>query len=539
MTPNIFLLRESVEDKRGISHVVSNINACAAVVHILRSTLGPRGMDKLIVDSDGKATISNDGAKIMNLLDIIHPAAKTLVDIALSQDLEVGDGTTTVVLLAGELLQGAKSFLEVGVHPRLLIKAFRRACQLSISKIRDISINISDVNESKKIEILEKCATTALNSKLILAQKSIFATMVVNILSKLDSSQLDLQMLGIKKVKGGSIKESIYVDGVAFKKTFSYAGFEQQPKKLKNPKILLLNIELELKAEKENAEVRINDPSHYQSIVDAEWKIIYEKLEKCVKTGAKLVLSRLAIGDLATQFFADRKIFSAGRVDEDDLARTAEATGAKVQTSVNNIETSILGSCGIFEEKTIGNERFNFFTGCSRTHTCTIILRGCSEQYLDEADRSLHDAIMVVHRAIKNPLMVPGGGAIEIEISQNLHEKSRKMLGKAQIFIRTFANALEIIPRQLCDNAGLDSNNIISILRQKHRLPESKGVNFGVDIIEGKVCDTLKAYLWEPSIIKINALSTATEAACLLLSIDESIRNTPSDQTNVSSLRTT
>lgn len=301
--------------------MISNINACSAIVDAVRTTLGPRGMDKLIVDARGKATISNDGATIMKLLDVVHPAAKTLVDIAKSQDAEVGDGTTSVVILAGEFLKQCKPFVEEGVHPRVIIRAFRKATALALEKIKEISIKIDKNNPEQYRELLEKCAATSMSSKLIHQQKDLFSKMVVQAVMMLDRQTLPLNMIGIKKVQGGALEDTLLVDGVAFKKTFSYAGFEMQKKVYTKPKIALLNIELELKAEKDNAEVRLENVEEYQKVVDAEWNILYEKLDRIAASGAKIVLSKLPIGDVATQYFSDREMFCAGRVVEEDLNR--------------------------------------------------------------------------------------------------------------------------------------------------------------------------------------------------------------------------
>ena len=339
-------------------------------------------MDKLIHDN-GTTTISNDGATIMKLLDIVHPAAKTLVDISLSQDAEVGDGTTSVVLLAGELLRNAKAFIEEGMHSQIIVRGFRQSALKAVAKLKEIAVSVSASDADGRRELLEKCAGTALNSKLICRNKDFFAPMCVKAVDMLEGPDVDLKLIGIKKVTGGSVTESSLIEGVAFKKTFSYAGFEQQPKKFSNPKILCLNIELELKSEKENAEIRIDDPTKYQSIVDAEWRIIYDKLEKCVQSGAKVILSRLPIGDLGTQYFADRGLFCAGRVTDGDLKRVCYATGAVVQTSANALTDEVLGKCSLFEEKQVGGERFNFFTGCPSTKTATILLRGGADQFLE------------------------------------------------------------------------------------------------------------------------------------------------------------
>ncbi|MGH0133811.1 UNVERIFIED_CONTAM: hypothetical protein FKN15_063601 [Acipenser sinensis] len=526
MPTQIILLKEGTDSSQGVPQLVSNINACQVIAEAVRTTLGPRGMDKLMVDNRGKATISNDGATILKLLDVVHPAAKTLVDIA---------------------------------------------------------------NEQKSL--LVKCASTALNSKLIAVQKEFFSMMVVDAVMMLDDL-LPLKMIGMKKVQGGALEDSQLVAGVAFKKTFSYAGFEMQPKKYENPKIALLNVELELKAEKENAEVRVKSVEDYQAIVDAEWNILYDKLEKIYKSGAKVVLSKLPIGDVATQFFADRDLFCAGRVQEEDLKRTMMACGGSIQTSVGSLTDDVLGQCALFEEVQVGGERYNFFKGCPKAKTCTIILRGgaeqfmeeterynffkgcpkaktCTiilrggaEQFMEETERSLHDAIMIVRRAIKNDSVVAGGGAIEMELSKYLRDYSRTIPGKQQLLIGAYAKALEIIPRQLCDNAGFDATNILNKLRAKHAQQQlligayakaleiiprqlcdnagfdatnilnklrakhaQAGMWYGVDVNNEDIADNYIACVWEPSIVRINALTAASEAACLILSVDETIKN--------------
>jgi len=526
--PQIILLREGTDTSQGKSQIISNINACQAVAETVRTTLGPRGMDKLVFDGQ-RTTISNDGATIMRLLDIVHPAAKTLVDISMAQDAEVGDGTTSVVLLAAEILKEVKDFVEDGLHPRVIIKGLRESCSIAIAKIEEIGISQEDGDKFRAL--LEKCAGTALNSKLIARQKGLFAPMVVDAVMSLDTDICDIKLVGIKKITGGSVTDSQLIQGVAFKKTFSYAGFEQQPKHLKHPKILLLNVELELKSEKENAEVRITDPDQYQSIVDAEWSIIYEKLDKCIDSGAKIILSRLPIGDLATQYFADRGIFCAGRVANDDLDRVSKATGAAVQTSVFGITDNVLGECDTFEEKGLGDERYNFFYGCPKAKTATIILRGGGEQFLEETDRSVHDALMIVKRAMSSRKVVAGGGAIEMELSHILRMHSRTILGKQQLIMNAYARAFEVIPRQLAENAGIDSTDVLNRLRKEHATAKGdEGRWFGVDVLNEGICNTLDSGVWEPAANKLNSLAAATEAACCILSIDETVRNPQSEK---------
>ncbi|BFY97887.1 hypothetical protein BsWGS_00927 [Bradybaena similaris] len=522
----IILLKEGTDTSQGKPQILSNINACQTVVDTVRTTLGPRGMDKLIVDDKGNVVISNDGATILKALDIVHPAARTLVDIAKSQDSEVGDGTTSVTLLTGELLKQFKPFVEEGVHPQIIVRAARKSQAMALKKIDDIAVRIQKDDPKEFRELLEKCAATALSSKMVAGHKEFFAKMVVDAVQMLDDL-LPLNMIGIKKVQGGSLEDSLLVAGVAFKKTFSYAGFEMQPKKYSNPKIALLNVELELKSEKENAEVRVDTVQEYQNIVDAEWKILYDKLDSIHQSGAKVVLSKLPIGDVATQYFADRDMFCAGRVPEEDLKRTMKACGGSIQTSVQSLSSDVLGSCDSFEESQVGGERYNFFKGCPQAKTCTIIIRGGAEQFMEETHRSLHDAIMIVRRATKNDSVVAGGGAIEMELSSYLREQSRSIQGKEQLLIAAYAKALEVIPRQLCDNAGFDATNILNKLRQKHATGSRWA---GVNILQEDVSDNFEAFVWEPAVVKINALTAATEATCLILSVDETIRNPRSSQ---------
>lgn len=537
--------------------MISNINACQAVADAVRTTLGPRGMDKLVFDGR-KVTISNDGATIMKLLEIAHPAAKTLVDISMSQvseemiemneyvyiidfcerhpqspplssthntqDAEVGDGTTSVVLLAGEILKQLKSFVEEGVHPQIIMRNVRTAGKLAVQKIQDLSVPF-DMTTEEGNEMLLKCASTALNSKLIASHQDLFSPMIVKAVKALyNANALDdiMELVAIKQIPGGDVRQSFLVEGVAFKKTFSYAGFEQMTKKFTNPKILLLNVELELKSEKENAEVRITDPEQYQSIVDAEWQVIYDKLYACVNCGANIVLSKLPIGDLATQYFADRGLFCAGRVEDGDLKRVAKATGGAVQTTTNGLYEGILGTCGSFEEKQMGEERFNLFTECPSALTSTIVLRGGSEQFIAESERSIHDALMVVKRCLQTQAVVAGGGAVEMEVSTYLREHALTIEGKGQLIVSAYAKALEIVPRQLCDNAGFDSTDILSALRRKHT-QDVDGKWYGIDIANGDICDTFEEGVWEPSDNKCNSFGAATEAACVILSIDETI----------------
>lgn len=524
MQPTIILLKSGTDVSQGRPQLISNINAVQAVVDILGTTLGPRGMDKLIHSKSG-VTISNDGATIIKLLDIVHPAAKTLVDVARSQDDEVGDGTTSVCLLSAAFLKQAKPFIEDGVHPQVIMRGYRAALNHALAVIAKLAVNFNQEGSERRV-MLENCAQTSLNSKLIGDYKTFFAPLVVDAVLSLDPKQIDLDLIGMKKVAGGSVTDSLLIKGVAFKKTFSYAGFEQQPKQFAGGKVVVLNVELELKSEKENAEVRISNPDQYQSIVDAEWKIIYDKLELIAASGANIILSRLPIGDLATQFFADRDLHCSGRVPDADLKRVCQATGAKLQTSLQDLSADVLGHCQQFEERQIGSERYNVFTGCPTAKTATLILRGGAEQFIAETERSLHDAIMIVKRTLQHQSVVGGAGSIEMQLSRSIREHASTIKGKQQLIMAAYARALECIPRQLAQNAGFDATEVVSELRAAH----AQGMTWeGVDVDNQGTLDAFKAFIWEPALIKQNALAAATEAALVILSVDETVRNPKSE----------
>merc|ERR1719457_459554 len=465
-------------------------------------------MDKLIYGGkEGKAvTISNDGATIIKLLDIVPPAAKILTDIARAQDDEVGDGTTSVVLLACEFLRMAKPFIEDGVHPRVVINGYRKACAVVLEKLKELSVDWEKKTDQEIRNMLEKCAMTAMNSKLISGHKEFFGPMVVDAVQSLDED-MNLNMIGMAKVPGGSVTECKLIKGVAFKKTFSYAGFEQQPKRFENPKIALLQVELELKSESANAEVRMTDVSEYQKVVDAEWKIIYDKLDKIVESGAQVILSELPIGDLATQYFADRDIFCAGRVPKSDMRRVAAATGGVIQTSINDLTNNVLGTCGLFEEKQVGSDRYNFFTQCQSAKTATMIAKRC----------------------IQHKQVVAGGGAVEMELSRYVRQYSRQIRDKSQIIMGAFGKAFEVIPRRLATNAGFDATDIVNELRFKHARGHK---NAGVDIEAERTYDTFEHFVWEPALSKWSSISAACEAACTILGVDETIRNPRSQNTS-------
>eukprot|EP01029_Cantina_marsupialis_P002361 TRINITY_DN1219_c0_g1_i2.p1 TRINITY_DN1219_c0_g1~~TRINITY_DN1219_c0_g1_i2.p1 ORF type:complete len:581 (+),score=231.72 TRINITY_DN1219_c0_g1_i2:45-1787(+) len=519
MNPQIVLLKDGSESAQGKRLTLHLLQAPMAIGEIVKTTLGPCGQDKLI-----GSTITNDGATILKLLEVAHPAARILVDIATSQDIEIGDGTTTVTVLGAAFMAQAKRLIEDGVAPEAIVRGFRQCEALTLEKLHTLSVGLTLDRDT-----LLKCATTALNSKLVSANKEFFGEMIVDSVMNIEAPY-DLKNVGIKKVIGGSSTNSFLVDGVAFKRCFTYAGFEHQPKMFENPKILLLNVELELKKLDGNAEIRIDDVGKYQSIVEAQWSVIYEMLNQCKEVGANIVLSKLPIGDLAMQFFSDHGMFCAGRVEPEDLRRVAMATGGIIQSTTNNLTESVLGTCGHFEEVQVGAERYNLFKKCPSAKTMTMVLRGGTNQYLEETERSIHDALMIVKNTLVCERVVAGGGASEMALAKYIRDIAMKKEGKLQAIMLAYGLALEVIPRQLSINAGFDSTQIMAMLRQKHALDNETGHLYGVDIVNEGICNTFETHVWEPVRSKRTSISAATEACCLIASIDEQIIN-PKSQT--------
>lgn len=518
MKLNVF---ENLEkNENSLSKIFFGIDMCLKMANIIRSTLGPSSMDKIIQIGKENTIITNDGATIMNFLKPSHQIVKILIEIAKSQDYEVGDGTTTVCLLSAELLTVAKKMMEEKIHPRNISKIFKKGALIVSQILDEISEKPPSLNLKLFRKILMSCCATCLNSKLISGKRHIFSKMIVNT-SLVMGKEFDANMISVKSVLGGAVNDSFVIKGICFKRPFSYAGFEKQTKKHYYPGLLLLNIELEIKAEQIDSEARLKSISEFKKIVDAEWSIIYEKLDRIAEIKTKAVFSKQAIGDLATQYFAERGMICCGRLSNDDIVRISKGTGARLISSVSNINCRTVGKCGILEEKQIGNERFVVFLGCS-TEAITIVLRGGSVKLLDETKRCLNDGIMVIKRVLKNQNIVAGAGAVEIKISIKLRKYIRTLTGKNQIIMTRFAQALEIIPKTICENAGLDSISILSRLRSIHS--DSRCWS-GIDVERGSIFDALQNYIWEPTIVKTNAIQSATEATCTILSIDSFFQN--------------
>uniref|UniRef100_A0A8C2YQF0 CCT-eta n=1 Tax=Chinchilla lanigera TaxID=34839 RepID=A0A8C2YQF0_CHILA len=471
MPTPVILLKEGTDSSQGIPQLVSNVSVCQAV----RTTPGPHGMDKAYYFSRHSK----------------------------SQDAEVGDGTTSVTLLAAKFLKQVKPYVEEGLHPQIISQAFCTATQLAINKIKKIAVTVKKQDKVEQRKLLEKSAMTALSSKLISQQKAFFAKMVVDAVMMLDDV-LQLKMIGIQKVQHGALEESRLVAGVTFKKTLFYAGFEMQPKEYNNTVIALLNVELKLKAEKYSAEIRL-----HTAIIDAEWNILYDKLEKIYNSRAKVILSKVPSGDVATQYLTDRDMVC------EELKKTMMACAGSIQTSVNALSADVLGRCQLFEGTQTEGEKYSFFTGCPKAKTWTFILHSGAGQFMEGTEWSVYIAIMIVRRVTEDDPVVAGDGAIEMELSEYLWDYSRPIPGKQQLLIGAHAKALQITPHQLCDNAGFDATNIVN----KLWVWCSQGAMwYGVDINNEDIAVNFEAFVWEPAVVRIHA-------TCLIMSIDETIKN--------------
>ncbi|KAG0441642.1 T-complex protein 1 subunit eta [Dictyocoela muelleri] len=485
---------EQLDTRTGINQLISNINAWTTISDIISTTLGPYGRDKMFV-TGSSLLITNDGATILKNLSINHPAGLLLLKISESQDKSVGDGTTSVVILAVEILNQLKPFINEKFCLKTIISCVQQIKELVDHELAKISFNVSDAE-------LEKIAMTCMSSKILSSDKKKFSQMLIKAVKGIES----IKDLGIKKVKGCGFDESFLVDGVAFEKCFTYAGYEQQPKRIENAKILCLNVELEWKSERENAEVNVN-VDEYQAMVDAEWTIIKEKLDKIVESGAKVILSCLPIGDYATQYFARYGIFCAGRVSRDDLKRITRSCGGVIYSSVSNIEC--LGVTCLFEEKQVGNLRYNFFQS---EKAYTLILRGPTEEVINEVERSINDATNVIFHTLKKPRAVIGAGSIEMEISKAIRVSAKSLNDKRSFIYMAIGQAFEIIPFNLSKNFGLDPINSIQKLRRDHCEEKMSGVT-----VNGiyDVSDIL-----EPLIVKKNLYQVALNAVISLLRVD-------------------
>lgn len=514
----IFILKEGTQRSKGKEAQSNNITAAKAVANAVRTTLGPKGMDKMLVDSLGDIVITNDGATILKEMDIEHPAAKMVVEVAKTQDDEVGDGTTTAAILTGELLKKAEDLLELDIHPTIIANGYRLAAEKAKEILESIATTVSVDDE----EVLKTIAGTAVTGKGAEISTDKMAELTVaaikSVLSVKDGKQtVDIDDIKVEKKVGGSINDSELIKGMVIDKERVHTNM---PKVVKNAKILLTNEALELKKTEVDAEISITSPDQLQSFLDQEEKMIKDMTDKIQKSGANVLFCQKGIDDMAQHYLAKAGIFAVRRIKKSDMDKLSRATGANIVSNLDEISPKDLGEAGVVEEKKLANEDMIFVTDCKNPKAVSVVLHGGTEHVVDEAERGLHDALRVVGVVIEDGKIVAGGGSPEIELSLRLHEYSATLKGREQLAAKAFAEALEMIPRSLAENAGLDPIDKLVQMRSRH---EQGNKNAGLNVYTGEIVDMTKENVIEPLRVKTQAISSASEAATMILRIDDVI----------------
>ena len=515
----IIVLREGTERTRGKGAQFNNIAAAKAVADAVRSTLGPKGMDKMLVDSMGDVVITNDGATILKEIDIEHPAAKMVVEVAKTQDNECGDGTTSAVVMAGELLKKAESLIEQNVHPTVIANGYRLAADESITILKKLGIKV-DPNNAKA---LKNIAMTAMTGKSIGPNKGDLADITVKAVravaeKKGKSYVVDIDNIKIEKKVGGSLGDTTLIEGIILDKEKVHP---RMPSSIKSAKIALIDSALEIKKTEVDAKIQITDPGQLQKFLDEEEKTLKKKVDLIKKSGANVVICQKGIDDLVQHYLAKEGIFAVRRVKKSDMEKLGKATGAKLVTNLEDLRASDLGKAGMVEEKKISDSDMTFITGCKDAKSVSVIIRGATEHVVDEADRALHDALKVTAVAMEDGTALPGGGSMEIELSLALAKFGSKVGGREQLAIEAFSKATEIIPWTLAENAGLDAIDVLIKLRSEHEGKKRKTA--GIDVNTGKVVDMQKENIIEPMRVKTQAIRSASEVAIMILRIDDVI----------------
>jgi archaeal chaperonin len=511
----ILILREGSSRTRGKDAQGSNFAAAQAVASAVRTTLGPRGMDKMLVDSIGDVTITNDGATILKEMDIEHPAAKMMVEVAKTQDEETGDGTTTAVVIAGELLDGAGDLIDQDIHPTVIASGYRQAAEKAEEILNAIAITVKPTDK----KMLERVARTALTGKSAEAARDHLISLVVKAVTMVvdEDGTVDTENVKVEKKVGGSIDDSVTIEGMIIDKERVHP---HMPEKVENAKILLLNAALEFKKTEVNAEIQLTTPDQLQAFLDEEERMIRSLVDSVVESGANVVFCQKGIDDIAQHYLAKAGVVAVRRVKKSDMEKLARATGANIVSSIDAIAEDDLGYAGLVEEREVSGEEMIFVEKCKNPKAVTLMLRGGTEHVVDEMERAIHDAIRVVGVVIEDGKVVAGGGAPEIELALRLREFATGMGGRSQLAVQTFADALEIIPRTLAENAGLDSIDMLVSLRSAH---EKGSKTMGLNVLMGKPTDMLKEGVIEPLRVKTQAIASATEAAIMILRIDDVI----------------
>lgn len=513
----VYVLKEGTERTRGKDAQRNNITAARAVSEAIRSALGPKGMDKMLIDNFGDTTVTNDGATILKEIEVSHPAAKFLIDLSKTQDQETGDGTTSVVVIAGELLKQAEELLDMDIHPSLIVEGYK----LARFKVEEILGEMAQDVPFEDEEMLKYVAETSMASKIISGEKDAMSDIVVKAVKGVAEDKngkkfVNIDNILIQKKKGGSLVDTELIDGIIIDKEFVHADM---PKKIKGVKILLLDKGLELSKTEIDAKINITSPDQIQAFLDNEHDMLKEMADKIVASGANVVLCQKGIDDIVQHYLAKNKISAVRRIKKSDMEALSKATGAKISTSLEDLER-YLGHSESAEEKTVGDDHLIFITGCKNPKAVSILIRGGTEMIVNEADRAIHDALCVARQVIHDGKVVPGGGAPEIRISQKLGEFAKGHPSKVQLAIEKFAKAMEIIPRTLAENAGLDPIDVLSELHVQH---SKNGHVYGVNPFAAKVDDMSKLNVWEPISVKQQAIDSAAEAAEMILRIDDVI----------------
>ncbi|HSA37756.1 MAG TPA: thermosome subunit alpha [Methanoregula sp.] len=511
----LIILKEGATRSRGQDAQNSNFAAAKAVAAAVRSTLGPKGMDKMLIDGMGDITITNDGVTILKEMDIEHPAAKMMVEVAKTQDAEVGDGTTTSVVIAAELLKNAEALLTQSVHPTVIAEGYQMAAEKALAILDGVSITIKPTDTA----MLKKIAETALTGKNAEVQKEWLCGLIVKAVTFVTDpdGKADLAHINVEKKVGGSVDDSALIEGMVIDKERANPNM---PKSVKDAKILILNAALEFKKTEVNAKINISTPGQAQAFLDEEEHMVRVMVDKVTKSGATVLFCQKGIDDVSLHYLAKAGILAVRRVKKSDSENLARATGATIVNSIDTITPNDLGYAGLVEERKVSGDEMIYVSKCKNPKAVSIVVRGGTEHVVEELERAMHDALMVVSVVIEGKKIVAGGGAPETELSLQLREYAATVGGRAQLAIEAFAAAMEIIPRTLAENAGLDAINMLVDMRAAHAAGKK---NYGVDADTKKPADMLKAGVVEPLRVKTQAVSSATEASVLILRIDDII----------------
>jgi len=511
----ILILKEGATRNRGQEAQNSNFAAAKAVAGAVRSTLGPKGMDKMLIDNMGDITITNDGVTILKEMDIEHPAAKMIVEVAKTQDAEVGDGTTTAVIIAGELIKNAEDLIAQSVHPTVIAEGYRLAAEKALVMLDGFSIAVKPTDTA----MLKKIAGTALTGKNAEVSKDRLCDIIVKAITFVTDpdGKVDIGHINVEKKVGGSVDDTNLVEGMVIDKE---RASPNMPRSVTNAKILLLNAALEQKKTEVSATIDISTPGQMQAFLDEEERMVHLMVDKVVKSGATVVFCQKGIDDIAQHYLSKAGILAIRRVKKSDMENLARATGANIANSIDTIAPKDLGAAGLVEEKKVSGDEMIYVSKCKNPKAVSIIVRGGTDHVVDELERAIHDALMVVGVVVEGKKIVAGGGAPETELSLRLREYASKEGGRIQLAIEAFAAALEIVPKTLAENAGLDAIDMLVEIRAAH---EAGKKNFGLNVFEGKPVDMLKAGVVEPLRVKTQAVSSAAEAAVMILRIDDII----------------